>query len=466
VRPSQEVVERFDLAVIGSGSGNVVIPKHLGGRKAALIESAVFGGTCVNRGCIPSKMLVGTADVALSVRRASAFGIQAEVEAVDWPAIRNRVLKRIGETSSKGRRGRLESTDVTLFEGHARFASPHELVIDDHIRVEAEQIVIATGGRPSVPDVVEKSGIAFHTSDTIMWMDRLPASMVILGGGSVAAEFGHVFSSLGVDITLVTIAPTLLETHDAEIARRFTAKASTRWKLNLNASVSAIESDDQGVVLILEDGRRIGGETLLVATGRRPNTEDLGLQSAGISLRDDGHIVVDEFGRAAPGVWALGDVSSPYELKHVANAEARTVSHNVTNADDLRPLPHEWVPSAVFSDPQIASVGARAEDLDGRQYVEAIQEYSDTAFGWALQDEGGMCKLYADPATGTLLGAHILGHEASLLITPLIQAVAHRQRVADLARGQFWIHPALSEVVENALLKLPLDREVRSGQTH
>ena len=461
-------MERFDLAVIGSGSGNVVLPEHFGGRTAALIESGAFGGTCVNRGCIPSKMFVHTADVAMNVRRAPAFGIQAEVEAVDWTAIRNRVLMRIRETSSEGRRGRLESTDVTLFEGHARFAGPGELVIDDHIHLEADQIVIATGGRPSVPDVVLKSGIAFHTSDTIMWIDELPVSMVILGGGPVAAEFAHVFSSLGVDTTVVTIASTLLETHDAEIARRFTAKVASRWNVNLNASVSAIEADDPGVVVVLEDGRRMCGETLLVAVGRQPNTEDLGLQRAGISLRHDGHIVVDEFGRAAPGVWALGDVSSPFELKHVANAEAWTIAHNVANAadNDPRPLPHEWVPSAVFTDPQIASVGARAEDLEGRPYVEAVQEYGDTAFGWALQDEGGMCKLYADPATGTLLGAHILGYQASLLITPLVQAVAHRQRVADVARGQFWIHPALSEVVENALLKLPLDREVKSGQMH
>jgi mycothione reductase len=169
---------------------------------------------------------------------------------------------------------------------------------------------------------------------------------------------------------------------------------------------------------------------------------------------------------AAPGVWALGDVSSPFELKHVANAEARTIAHNLVNADDPRPLPHEWVPSAVFSDPQIASVGARSQDLDGREYVEAVQEFSDTAYGWALRDEGSLCQLYADPVTGTLLGAHILGPQASLLITPLIQAVAHGERVADLARGQYWIHPALSEVVENALLKLPVGTAVRSGQMH
>jgi mycothione reductase len=205
---------------------------------------------------------------------------------------------------------------------------------------------------------------------------------------------------------------------------------------------------------------------LLVAVGRTPNTEDLGLDVAGVVRRDDGHIEVDEYGRAAPGIWALGDVSSPFELKHVANAEARTIAHNIAHPEELRVLPHEWVPSAVFTEPQIASVGARSQDLEGLQYVEAIEQYADTAFGWALQDRDSICKLYADPITGTLLGAHILGPQASLLITPLIQAIAHGQRVADVARGQYWIHPALGEVVENALLKLPLDLEVRNGETH
>jgi mycothione reductase len=220
------------------------------------------------------------------------------------------------------------------------------------------------------------------------------------------------------------------------------------------------------VELVLEDGARIAGETLLVATGRQPNTDDLGLDSVGIALRPDGHIAVGECGRAATGIWALGDCSSPFELKHVANAEARTIAHNLAHADDLRPLPHRWVPSAVFTDPQIAWVGARSQDLAGRPHVEALQEYSDVAYGWALQDHTGVCKLYADPETGRLLGAHILGYQASLLITPLVQAVAHGQRVADLARGQYWIHPALSEVVENALLKLPVDQSVVSGEPH
>ena len=459
-------MEQFALAVVGTGSGNVVIPREYAGRGVALIEGRDFGGTCINRGCIPSKMFVYTAEVATQVRQASQFGLSASLQSVDWPAIRDRVITKVETAAAKGRKGRAESSTVSLIDGWARFAGPHELVVDGETRIAAEHIVLATGGRPSVPPVVAASGVEFHTSDTIMRLDELPASMVILGGGYVAVEMAHIFSSFGVEVHVVEMASTLMAAADAEISARFTAEVADRWDLHLDATVTSVSEEGDGVALVLDDGTRVVGDLLLVATGRRPNTEELGLDLAGVATHDDGRIVVDDFGRAAPGIWALGDCSSPFALKHVANAEARTIAHNLVHPEDLRPLPHDWVPSAVFSDPQIASVGARSQDLEGREYVEAVQHYGDTAFGWALQDQTGICKLYADPSTGTLLGAHLLGYQASLLIAPLIQAVAHGQRVADLARGQYWIHPALSEVVENALLKLPLDREVQSGQDH
>ena len=457
-------MQHVALAVIGSGSGNMVIADEIG--EVALIECGSFGGTCVNRGCIPSKMLGYTADLAELCKGAPQFGLSAMLQGVDWPSIRNRVFSRVDETSRSGHRDRAASPNVTVYDGHGRFAGPGELVVNDRTRISAQQAVIATGGRPSVPKVVQDSGVVFETSDTIMRLETLPESMVILGGGSVAVEMAHLFSSLGVRIHIVESAETLLATLDGDISRRFTEEASARWHLHLDATVAEVRNDGNGVGLVLEDGARIACEMLLVATGRTPNTDDLGLDSVGIALGPDGHIAVDEFGRAATGIWALGDCSSPFELKHVANAEARTISHNLAHADDLRPLPHHWVPAAVFTDPQIAWVGARSQDLVGRPYVEAFQEYRDVAYGWALQDHNGVCKLYADPETGRLLGAHILGYQASLLITPLIQAVAHGQRVADLARGQYWIHPALSEVVENALLKLPVDHSVVSGEPH
>jgi mycothione reductase len=456
----------FSLAVVGAGSGNLSIPDDFARGRVALIESGPFGGTCLNRGCIPSKMLVHTADLARGILRARPLGLVATLENVDWKAIRQRVTTRIDETSARGRKKRLDSRNVELFEGHAHFVGPRELVINGVERIEAEQIVIATGGRPSIPPIVAKSGVAFHTSDTIMRVESLPSSMVILGGGSVAVELAHIFSSFGVDIHVVEMAATLLESVDRDIAERFTEHAAGQWDVHLGVTVTNLRVDVGGVVLELDNGQQVTGDQLLVATGRQPNTEDLGLEMAGIRVGPDGHIVVDEFGRAAQGIWALGDCSSSFELKHVANAEARTIAHNLSHPDDLRPLPHDWVPMAIFSDPQVASVGARSQDLDGSEYVEAVEQYGDVAYGWALEDTTGICRVYADPQTGLLLGAHILGPEASLLIAPLIQAMAHGQHVMDLARGQYWIHPALSEVVENALLKLPLDQRVLSGQSH
>ncbi len=443
-------MERFERAVIGSGSGNVVVA----GDRVALVEGGAFGGTCINRGCIPSKMLVYTADLAHAVQRARQFGVHASLDGVDWPAIRDRVFARVDQTSSAGRQGREASDNVSVYSGWARFAGPHELVINDDTHILADQVVIATGGRPAIPSVVERSNVDFETSDTIMRLDSLPSSMLILGGGPVAVEFAHIFCSLGVKIDIVTASPTLMETLDADISRRFTAHALSRWNVHLNANVSSVRGNGAGVELELEDGTKLGGGLLLVATGRKPNTDNLGLELAGVSVGKDRRIVVDEFGRAAPGVWALGDCSSPFELKHVANAEARTIAHNLAHPDDLRRLPHDWVPSAVFTDPQVATVGARSQDLHDRAYLEATQEFGDTAYGWAMQDTIGVCRLYADPATGTLLGAHIMGEQASLLIAPLIQAAAHGQNLAALARDQYWIHPTLSEVLENALLKL------------
>jgi mycothione reductase len=455
------MMRHFRLAIIGSGSGNSLVPEDPGQGPVALIEAGAFGGTCLNRGCIPSKIFVHSADVAAEIRRAGQFGLGAGLTGVDWKAIQERVFSHTGQISADGRQARADADAVTLFEGRARFRGPHELVIDDQAPITADRIVVATGARPTVPPVIAESGVTFHTSDTIMGIDELPGSMVIVGGGYVAAEFAHIFSCLGVAVRVVEMAPRLLGTFDTPIAERFTALARRKWDVHLSAQITGVRRpghNGTGVTVELEDGPAVTGDLLLVATGRQPNSDDLGLDAAGVSLRDDGRIQVDEYGRTtAEGIWSLGDVSSPFELKHVANAEARTLAHNLTHPDDLRPFPHDWVPAAVFTEPQIATVGARRQDLAGhRPFVTATQDYDDTTYGWALRDTSGICTLYADPATGKLLGAHILGSQAALLIQPLVQAASTGLSVAEMARGQYWIHPALSEVVENALLKLPL----------
>ncbi|HVT66933.1 MAG TPA: mycothione reductase [Trebonia sp.] len=444
----------FSLVVIGSGSGNVVVPGDPARGPVALIESGAFGGTCINRGCIPSKILIHTADIAYQVQHAAGFGLGAELAAVDWPAIRDRTFAKTDKVAADGRRHRAESQTVTLIESRARFTGPRELTLSDGSVLTADQIVLATGARPVIPPPIAEAGVDYHTSDTVMRIDRLPASMVVVGGGYIAAELAHLFSSLGVRVSVIDQGAALLDNFDPEISRRFTELARRRWDVSLSAKVTGARRRG-GLVEVETTAGDVAGELLLVAAGRKADTADLNLDVPGVRLRPDGRIEVDQYGRTtAPGIWSLGDASTSFPLKHVANAEARTLAHNLAFPGDLRPYRHEWVPSAVFTQPQIATVGAREQDLAGRRYVSAVHEYADVAYGWALRDTTGFCKLYADPVTGTLLGAHIMGDQASLLIQPLVQAGVFGQRLADVARDQYWIHPALAEVVENALLEL------------
>jgi mycothione reductase len=456
-------VAHFDLAIIGTGSGNALVTPDFDGKRVAVIEAGTFGGTCLNVGCIPTKMYVYAADVADTVAHAGSFGIDATLDGVRWPDIRDRVFGRIDPIAAGGQDYRVNGPNTTAFLGHATFTGPGSLRIDtgsdSGAEITADQIVIAAGARPSVPDVVCESGVPFHTSDTVMRLDELPKRLVILGSGFIAAEFAHVFSALGSQVTVVARSNVMLRKLDAEISARFTAIARQQWDVRLNAGLLKVSGDGSEVLLDFADGSQVSGDVLLVATGRVPNTANLGLDLAGVATHEDGGVTVDAHGRTnVEGVWALGDVSSAHQLKHVANHEARVVAHNLAHPGDLRSFDHRHIPSAVFTSPQIASVGLTEEQLtaQGRRHVTKTQAYGDTAYGWAMEDTTGVCKVIADPATGELLGAHLMGYQASILIQPLIQGMSLGQSVTEMAHGQYWIHPALCEVVENALLGLDL----------
>jgi len=459
-------VTHFDLAIIGTGSGNSLVTPDLDGKRVAIIESGTFGGTCLNVGCIPTKMYVYAADVANTITHAAQFGIDATLDAVRWPDIRDRVFGRVDPISQSGKDWRVNGPNTTAFLGHATFTGPLGLSIESGpegtaVEITADQIVIAAGAHPDVPAAVSDSGVPFHTSDTVMRLDELPKRLVILGSGFIAAEFAHIFSALGSQVTVVARGNALLRQLDTEISQGFTAIARQQWDVRLNTSLTKVSGNEKEVRLDFAGGSHATGDILLVATGRWPNTADLGLDVAGILTHEDGGVTVDAHGRTnVDGVWALGDVSSAHQLKHVANHEARIVAHNLAHPGDLRSFDHRYVPSAVFTSPQIASVGLTEEQLKalGRSYVTKSQAYGDTAYGWAMEDTTGICKVIADPATGELLGAHLMGYQASNLIQPLIQGMSFGQSAQEMARGQYWIHPALSEVVENALLGLELDR--------
>jgi mycothione reductase len=455
----------FDIAIIGTGSGNTIIDDRYSGKRIAICEHGVFGGTCINIGCIPTKMFVYAADVAQSVRDSARFGVDAHVDGVRWNDIVSRVFGRIDPLVMSGENYRRSSPNVEVFSSHTRFgpttANGHyRLCTDDGDELTADQVVIAAGARATVPDAIARCGVDYHTSDTIMRIAQLPQHLVIVGGGFIAAEFAHIFSGLGSRVTLVIRGGTLLRQCDDTLCERFTDIAGKKWDIRSHRNVVGGTQDRAGITLHLDDGSRLHADTLLVATGRIANGDLLNAESVGIKITD-GLVSVDEYQRTtARGIYALGDVSSPYQLKHVANHEARVVKNNLLadwdDTDTLMSADHRYVPSAVFTDPQIATVGLTENEARAQGYnvKSKVQDYADVAYGWALEDTTGFAKVVVDGDTGLILGAHIMGHQASLLIQPLIQAMRFGLAAKDMARGQYWIHPALSELIENALLAL------------
>jgi mycothione reductase len=453
------VAERsYDLVIVGAGSGNMLPTEDFAEWRIAVVESDRFGGTCLNRGCIPSKILVHTADVAREIQQADRFGIRARWEGANWPAIRDRVFGRIDPVHERAvAYRRRHGADV--FIGEARFVAPKVLSVgDDEIR--AERFVLAAGSRPSIPAIDGLAETPYLTSDTVMRLDKLPRSMIILGGGFIAAEMSHIFGSLGTRVTIATRGQSLLSQHDEDIRSRFTDLYRERFDVRLGAIAAQVDTTRKGVRVSLTTpagSQTAEAETLLVATGRIPNSDRLNVGAIGIETDTHGHVKTDEtYATSVPGIWALGDLANHFQLKHMANAEARLVRHNMLHPDKQRRAPFPLVPSAVFADPQVASIGATEQDLQaqGRPYRSATRQYSDTAYGWALEDTSGFVKVLADPVSRMLLGAHIMGPQAATLIQPLIQAMCLRNTADEVASDVLYIHPALTEAVEQALLAL------------
>ena len=474
--------EDFDLIIIGSGSGNSLVTEHWEGRRVAIVDAGPFGGTCLNRGCIPTKMYAYPAQLAEAPAEGERLGVDLRFEGADFVGIRDRIFGRVDAISDAGlryRRDVLAHTEVVAEE--ARFTGPKELTTASGRVLRGEQVVVAAGSRPWVPDVTGTDLPSVHTSDTIMRVSRQPRRLVVVGGGFIAAEFASVFSALGTEVVLVNRSPRLLRQHDATISDRFTEIAARRWDLRTGWTLAGIEpvadpdrAAEGWVTVRLDpapgiehtgaDEPEVEADAVLLATGRVPNTDRLAAAEAGYDVAADGVLAVDaaqrvlSAGRPVPGVYALGDVANTWQLKHVANHEARVVAHNLEHPDDLRENTLGPVPAAVFTRPQIASVGLTAEQAIARLGEDAVtvkeQAFGDVAYGWAMEDTEGVCTVVAERATGRILGAHVMGHDAANLVQTFVTAMSFDIDAHTLARGQYWPHPALSEVVENALLGL------------
>jgi mycothione reductase len=287
-----------------------------------------------------------------------------------------------------------------------------------------------------------------------MRLESLPPRLGIIGGGFIATELGHVFSGFGSEVTVFNRSKVLLRAEDGEIAQRFTEVFGRRVDLRLGHIPERVEQAGD-VIRIHNNGEVTEVDVLLVAAGRKPNSDLVAAEAGGLEVHDDGRIKVDAtMATSVGGVWAIGDVSNPHQLKHLANAEVKVAFWNMRHPEDVREVDNRAVPHAVFSDPQVASVGLTEEqaETNGLDFVVGRRDYAGTAYGWALVDEDSFAKVLIDRETGKLIGAHVVGPQAATLIQPLIQAMQFEQTAESVASDVFYIHPALTEVIENALL--------------
>ena len=461
-------MNEVDFLVIGTGSGLDVANAAVNqGQSVAVVEKGPLGGTCLNRGCIPSKMLLYHADVLESIERADAFHIDAEVTDVEFSEIVREVNEDVASDSESIRRGLRSSSQHDLYEGEGRFVDERTVEIvggdDEGARVRAETVLIAAGTRPSIPDIDGVDDVAYLTSTEALQLETPPDHLLIVGGGYIAAELGHFFGTFGSDVTIVGRRPNLLPEADEAVAEAFTERYADRFTVHTGyAATAASETDGtitvearpyeygdggSGGRILDEDVVTATGDELLVAAGRTPNTDLLHLDAAGVATDDRGFVETDEYLRTtAEGVWALGDIVGEYLLKHSANHEAQAVARNLFG-DDLTPVDYTAMPFAVFASPEVAGVGAREEELRaaGRAYATRTYAYDQTARGSAMKADGFL-KAIID-LDGEILGCHIMGPEASNLIQEVVVAMkAGTGSVQDI-REAVHIHPALSEVV-------------------
>ena len=451
-------IETYDLIIVGAGSGNMIPVPEMNAWRLAIVEPDKFGGTCLNRGCIPSKMLLYGAEIAEMARHGVRLGLRHTLERVDWQRLVGRVWEKIDPVAEAGAQYRRSQPHVTVYDAPARFVAPYVLETGGH-RITADRIVLGAGARPIVPDIPGLETIAYHTSDTIMHLETQPHSLLIIGGGYIGVEMAHFFGSLGTLVTLIDHGGALIKRQDDAVAQAFTRIYQRRFNVLLHTRVRGVSAENGRIVAQLDvDGtsRTTRVETVLIAGGRRPNSDRLNVAAAGIETDARGRVLTDDgMETNVPGIFAFGDLASRHPLKHVANAEARAIARHLVGGDKL-PVDYDGVPNAVFSAPQVASVGLTERDAvqQNRSYMTARRLYADTAYGWAMEDTDSFVKLIADPESRLLLGAHIMGPHASLLIQPLVQGMKYGQTVDDMART-IYIHPALTEVVEQALLEFP-----------
>jgi len=443
----------FDFLTIGAGSGGVAASRRAAayGARVAVAESVRVGGTCVLRGCVPKKLLVYGAHFAEDLRDAAGFGWTVTGAAFDWPtliAAKDRELDRLNGIYVK----MLSDSKVRILEGHARLVDPHTVEIGGR-RHTARHILVAVGGRPELPAI---PGIEHAiTSDQALDLKALPHRIVIVGGGYIAVEFAGIFHALGVDVRIVIRAPMILRGFDEEIREHLTAELTKKdIVIQPETLIARIARHGDALQLHTDTGQTIETDAVMYATGRRPNTDGLGLAEAGVHVNKRGAIMVDEWQRTTvPSVYAIGDVTDRLNLTPVAIAEGRALAETLFNDNPMK-VDHINVPSAVFSQPPVGTVGmseATARMIGEPDIYRAVfRPMKNTISG---RDERTMMKLVVERPSGRVLGAHMVGPDAPEIIQGIAIAVRAGLTKADFDRT-IAIHPTAAE--EFVLMREPV----------
>ncbi|MDD2237502.1 MAG: dihydrolipoyl dehydrogenase [Kiritimatiellae bacterium] len=449
-------MEEYDVAVIGSGGGlKIALPAAGMGLKTALIDPGPLGGTCLNRGCIPSKILIHPADFLLRMRHASQLNLQWNGDVgVDYPALAARMQADVQQMAGQIER-HIRSTDhLTWYQDTASFADAKILRLSDGRCITADRIFIATGSAPSIPPLPGLDGVPYMTSTEALLQSELPESMIILGAGYIACELGHAFGTFGTQIHYL-VRSRFLRQEDAEVQRLFEAQFSARHRVH-HGVPKEVSYDGKvfHVQFLYSDGRKetVSGQSLLVVSGVTPNTGRLQAEAGGIRLDSRGFIPVNEYLETeAKGVYALGDCVGRYLFRHSVNLEGEYLVRTVLEGGAKYPLDYGPMPHGVFTDPEIAGAGATEEELKeiGEEYVVGRALYADSNAGLARQLKEGFIKLLVQKATGRLLGVHIIGEDACALIQGVLPVMYAKGGVQDLLRTVY-IHPAMPELIRDA----------------
>jgi dihydrolipoamide dehydrogenase len=454
-------MEHYDLIVIGTGAGqNVASQVYSMGMKVAVIDKDPIGGTCLNRGCIPSKVWTTVADYIREAEDAADVGVHMKVESTDYPLIRERTWEIIMESRVAMEQGVGSAPNFDFYNDVAEFVDDMTLKVAGK-RITGDKIIIASGAKPYIPPIENIEQVGYLTNRNIFDLQELPRSIVIVGGGYIASEFGHFLSAMGSHVTIVGRNPRLLKQEDPEVSTTVLAGMARRMRVLVNFEAVSASKDASGKSLVIKDrgtGKtyKLDAEEILIAAGRVSNADMLKPWVTGVEVDDQGWIKTNEFLETTrANIWAMGDCVNRGQFRHTANYHSDLVFRNAFQDSKVK-LDEHAIPSAVFSWPQVGSVGLTEEAAIAKGYHIHVGKYFfyDSAKGFALGDKEAFSKVVVDASNNKILGAHVVGPQASVLVQLVVDLMnAGDQTFYPLARAQV-IHPALSEVVVRAFANL------------